>query len=842
MFAAMMPSRHERLLLARCATEPIHRLGRTQAFGVLVAFDADCRVAAVSGNAQEWLGKPAQTLLGQPADALLPATSVDAARAHAVVANHRQAAQHLFGVHWPGRTQAVDVSIHASGPLVVVEAEPSGPGPARATQVMEACTRELALADDMPTLAESAARAVAGVTGFDRVMVYRFSADGSGTVVAEQLAADLPRYKGLRYPASDIPEQARQLYLRNTTRLIVDAQDEGLPLAMRLSEAPDLSLSVLRSVSPVHLQYMRNMGSAASMSISLIVDGRLWGLIACHHGRPIRPDLSTRTLAALMGRLYSLALSRIERQGLDRNIRSLLLTPPGVEPLVIPGSSASVAESVCARLAALFGLSGCVARIDGYTLQWGRTPPIGQADALLSGLPRSDDAAVQAFDCLADIRPAWRKLAPDAAGALILRLDSTGRNGVLLLRDEVRRHVTWAGRPAKQHDRDTGLLTPRSSFAAWHTAMKGHCEPWAMAEIDLARILRVRLLEVLLAYREQRELSSAHEAARRQALLIKELNHRVRNMLGLIQGLVRQTAQRSATVEDLAVRLDERVLALSRAYTQVEQAGWQPTPLARLLLDETAAFAEPGQVDIDGDPTLLEPGACLSMALVIHELATNARKYGALSTPMGRLQVHWRLHARSGLALSWRESGGPPVRPPRRQGFGTRVIEQAVTRQLAGTVNFDFRAKGLVVQLHIARGAASGPAQAAAQAARWEPRPARGVSGTVLVVEDDPVISLMAETTLQRMGAQQVVLAGSESDALRALKLHAFDLALLDVNLGDHTSAGIARRLSALGVPAIVTTGYSETDDLPVPLRRLPHIRKPYGQADIEQAISDAGP
>lgn len=838
---AIMHAPDEESLLAQCASEPIHRLGRTQPFGLLLAFDGQRRIAAVSANARDWCGQPPAAMLDHPVTQWLPELNVAAAEAHARLAGGLGVVQHLFGVPWPGREELVDLSLHTSGALVVLEAEPCGPVPARATQVMETCTRELAQAAELGTIADSAARAVAGITGFDRVMVYRFAADGSGTVVAERVAAGLQPYIGLRYPASDIPDQARRLYLRNPTRLIVDAHDDGQPLCLRDGEPPDLSLSVLRSVSPVHLQYMRNMGSAASMSISLIVDGRLWGLIACHHGRPIRPSLPCRALAALLGRLYSLAISRVERHGLDQDIKALLLTPPGVEPLVAAAADPEVIERTGATLQALFGLSGCVARIDGAVLRLGRTPERPEIDRLLAGLPRQDAPPVLAIESLASVHTAWRRYAPLAAGALALRLDDAGRNWVLLLRDEVRRHVTWAGNPNKAVNVSTGMLTPRASFAAWQAAVKWHCEPWSPADIELAGVLRVRLLEVLLAQREQRELRSAREATRQQALLVRELNHRVRNMLGLIRGLVQQTAQGSPTVDDLARQLDHRVQAMSRAYTQVERAGWRPTPLASLLADEAAAFSETGQVDAAGDAVLLDPGTCLSLALVVHELATNARKYGALSTPGGRLAVRWRHRGPSGLVLEWTETGGPPTQPPRRQGFGTKLIEQASTRQLGGGVAFDYRPEGLRVTLTLARGVSLSALPSPAPARVPAAAAVAAVPQSVLVVEDDPVIALLAESSLHGLGVAQVAVAGNAADALRLLKQRRFDLALLDVNLGDHDSAGVARRLARLGTPALVTTGYSDPDGLPSALRRLTRLCKPYAQADLERAIAQAG-
>jgi light-regulated signal transduction histidine kinase (bacteriophytochrome) len=717
----------QRDLLAQCASEPIQFLGRTQRFGVLLAFNPrDRRVVACSANAAEWFGRPAGELPGLLADQLLPRQAVDAACAHARVARARDAVQHLFGVAWPGRAQAVDVTIHGSQGLVLIEAEPAGPAPEGANEAIATSTHELTGAHRMAELTESAVRAVARVTGYSRVMLYRFAADGSGTVAAEQIAGERPRYAGLRYPASDIPEQARKLYLRNPSRVIVDAQDEGLDLVGSLKQPLDLSLSVLRSVSPVHLQYLRNMGTAASMSISLVIDGRLWGLIACHHHEPLRPTLACRSLAELLGRLYSLAISRAERGGLDRDVKSLLLMTPGVEPLVDGAASTALFEHACGTVARLLDVSAVVSHVGSQARSWGQAPSEADAAALAAVAAAQQGGAgerlaVVVAESLAALDPALARLAPRVAGLLYLPLAPLGRDWVLLLRDEVSRHVTWAGDPSRTVSRQAGRLTPRNSFAAWSEHVRGHCEPWSRGEVELAEVMRVRLLEVMFAQRELRELESARLAARQQALLVRELNHRVRNMLGLIKGLVHQTASSAASVDDLAARLHDRVHALSRAYTQIERANWQPTALSVLVSEETQAFAEPGQVHLKGPPVSLEPNAFLSFALIVHELATNARKYGALSVPEGRLDIHWGIAAEGRLQVDWQERGGPTVARPRHRGFGTRVIGQALSHQLRGSASLEFLPQGLHACLSTPRGFVVDVAEAPVPAAA--PRP-----------------------------------------------------------------------------------------------------------------------
>jgi light-regulated signal transduction histidine kinase (bacteriophytochrome)/CheY-like chemotaxis protein len=836
------------VMLQECAREPIHLLGRTQRFGFLMAIDAARRIAAMSGNALEWCGREPASLIGAQADSVLPRGSIEAAFAHARIAEGQGVAQHLHHLAWPGRTGAVDVSVHASQGLVVIEVEPAGADPTDGALTIETCTRELATLRSVPELARSATTAVAGLTGYDRVMVYHFAADGSGTVIAEHLAAGQESYVGLRYPAGDIPPQARALYLRNPTRVIFDARDEGLPVHTASETPLDLSLAVLRNVSPVHLQYLRNMGTAASMSISLIVDGRLWGLIACHHRTPMRPTLACRAMSELLGRLYGLAIARAERQPLEADIKALLLASPGVDPLVDPAALPADHDAACTAIGRLMEVTGVATCIDGRVTTWGLAPSHARVVHLAQALAGKASQAVTPVESLKAFLPGMGRLAPKVAGLLALPLAAHGRDWVLLLRDEVLRHVHWAGNPDKAvQRRPDGQLSPRTSFAAWRASVRGHCEPWTVADIELARIVRTRLIESLAAHREQRAIESTRRAARQQALLVRELNHRVRNMLGLIKGLVQQTARSATSIEDLSSRLHDRVHALSRAYTRIEKAHWQPTPLADLVLEETTAFAEPGQVSIAGDPIHLEAQACLSFALVIHELATNARKYGALSLPQGRLFVRWRVTDTGALEIDWRERDGPLVAKPTRQGFGTRVIRQALEHQLRGHVVLDFERTGLRARLWAPRGFVPGTPQAKpprtpapgagrmpAQASARRPSPALAA----LVVEDDLVIALLAESMLQHLGYDPVLTVGTADDALELLQTRRVDVAMLDVNLGDHSSEDVALRLAALGVPTLVTTGYSDNDSVPEPLRALQRVAKPYTLGDLEVALA----
>lgn len=320
----------------------------------------------------------------------------------------------------------------------------------------------------------------------------------------------------------------------------------------------------------------------------------------------------------------------------------------------------------------------------------------------------------------------------------------------------------------------------------------------------------------------------------RQELLIAELNHRIRNILGLIQGVVVQSRTSAGSVDDYAAVVAERIQALGRAHDQIARAQGAPSSLRALIASETGAYLGGGaeRVRLDGNDVLLEPRAFSTLALVIHELATNAAKYGALCNGVGQVDVTWRVAERGRLVIHWRESGGPPVRPPTRRGFGTTILERSIPYELGGEASVEHAPGGVGARLTIpgefVRPALpamppAGPGQGALRS-----QPEARVGGSVLVVEDNMLIALDAEEMFQHLGADRIETAGSVRDALRLIAANPPGFALLDVSLGPESSLPVALRLRELGVPFAFATGYGETLALPSELGAVPIVEKPF--------------
>jgi two-component sensor histidine kinase/CheY-like chemotaxis protein len=418
----------------------------------------------------------------------------------------------------------------------------------------------------------------------------------------------------------------------------------------------------------------------------------------------------------------------------------------------------------------------------------------------------------------------------------------------VFFRREIARTVTWAGNPEKPATLGPNgfRLTPRKSFEAWTEVVHGQSAPWSAADLRIAEALRITLLEVILRLTDsaEKERKSSQE---RQELLIAELNHRVRNILNLIRGIVAQSRSGAESVEKFSGVVGERIQALARAHDQITTTNWGPGSLRDLIALEAEAYLgeRADRVVLEGIDVRLEPQAFSTLALVIHELMTNSVKYGALSEPAGRVDVVWRRDPSDRLVIDWRESGGPAVMPPTRRGFGTTLIERSIPYELKGEADISYELTGVrgrfVVPARYVRAAPTGPALAPRERESVPSLDATPLSGAVLLVEDNMIIALEAEDILAALGAKAVDMATSVHDAMRLIEAATPSFALLDVNLGSETSLPVARRLSALGVPFAFATGYGESFRIPPELGAVTMVKKPYTADTLRRALAAGG-
>lgn len=832
--------------MSGCDAERIHEIGAIQSAGFMVCLAPDWTVERASANAAAFLGRPIEAILGAPfADLVLP-DAMHAIRNRLSALFSQETVERSFAMPLQSRGPPYDLAVHLSGGLIVIEAEPSeAPGDLHAGAMMRTMIDHVQSQPSVDGLAREAARLIQALTGYDRVMIYRFHPDLSGEVIAERARHSMQPFLGLRYPATDIPAQARALLVRNPVRILFDVDAPPSPLLARAAGAAplDQSMSVLRAHSPVHLEYLRNMGVQATLTVSLLKNGALWGLVACHHNSPRSIGYERRTTLELFVQVLSLLIDRCEREELlayesaTRQITSVLLASVarnGVKPQHL--------ADLASHLVDIVPCDGTASFIDGRVTLKGSAPTEDEFAGLRGFLEKTVGSQVYSTDEIAKVYPEGAKFASRAAGLLAIPISTVPRDYFVYFRKETISTILWAGDPTKtatQLGPDGPRLSPRKSFEAWQGLVKGKSNPWTSAELRAAEALQVTVLEVVLRLISNTE-AEREAASQKQEMLIAELNHRVRNILGLIRGLISQSRVDEQDIDTFARVLGERVHALARAHDQITAKNWGPGSFQTLIATEAGAYlgSVSNTVQMSGPPVLLTPQALSTLALVIHELITNAAKYGALTGQGGHVDITWRMGPEGSLLVDWVEVGGPLVQPPTRRGFGSTIIEHSIPHELGGRASIAFPVTGVVVHLEV-------PAPFVVVQPEAEPLPPPAaapvhgrLSGTVLVVEDNMIIALDAEAMLMDMGAQSVVTASCVADAIALLDTETPTFALLDVNLGGEDSFPVADRLADAGIAYIFASGYGWAAKCPARHKGRPFITKPYTKDSIAKALA----
>jgi PAS domain S-box-containing protein len=334
------------------------------------------------------------------------------------------------------------------------------------------------------------------------------------------------------------------------------------------------------------------------------------------------------------------------------------------------------------------------------------------------------------------------------------------------------------------------------------------------------------------------DVTDRQEAEERQNLLAREVDHRARNALAVIQSIIRLT--RAKSVDDYVAAIEGRIKALARAHTLLSDSRWNGADLATLVGEELAPYRTGDKITIDGPDISLEPSTAQGLALALHELATNAAKHGALSSERGRVGLAWQLRP-DALVVDWTESGGPTIGPPAARSFGLRVIRASIEQQLEGETAFDWDSKGLRCHLSIPRQGAAKSAKASNGARVAELHSSTNglkVAGKprVLLVEDEALVAMMIQECLTEFGYQVVGPICTASEAAAKAKDGPLEAAVLDINLGDGAVYPIADMLAARGVPFVFVTGY-DADSVDARFRKIPILQKPIEREMLKKAF-----
>ena len=853
--------------LTNCDREPIHRPGAILPHGAMLVLDAETlEILQVAGDLTGLLGASPEDLLGNPAKTIFRPEQIENLRA--LSANFSlQKPRHLLDPQMRVfADKPLDASLHRSDGVLVVEFEAAATGdrfaadPLAAVQEM---VEGLDRAGSIAALCQMAAERVRNVAAYDRVLVYRFMEDGAGWVIAESKKDGLDPFLDLHYPAADIPKQARALYVKNGLRLITQVNYQPAPLIPvnnpQTGNPLDMSQAVLRDVSPIHREYLRNMGIDASMSISIIIGGTLWGLIACHHYAPRRLPRHLRAVCELFGSMFSYQLEVFDKRDQFNArltsrmvLQSLMLNLASADDYArgLTEQSPNLLDYIGGGTNALgdHQQGGVAVSVKGALTFLGTTPNSIQIERLVDWLNACipADEGVYATDRLGEVWEPAKEYADVAAGLLVISVSPDPSDLIIWFRPELLATVQWAGEPKKSvaEDSDGDILTPRKSFEMWKETVRGRGPPWTPSDLAAALDLRTSLLNVVL----RRITDAARErklAADRDQLLMAELDHRVKNTLANIEALVMQTSHSAESLSGFVEGLAARIQSMARAHSLLSQSRWEGVSINHLLMEELDPYIrEHSAFEIFGPDLILTSKSALALSLAIHELATNAAKYGALSRPEGRVSIRWALTDKGGLDLSWTESGGPPVSAPIRRGFGSTLIERALAMETNGVARLSYLADGVVCDVALPPACLAPPDVRVASAISFsntpkEPNPPSN-DIRVLVVEDSFMIAGSLELAFEGLGWTMVGPATRVSEALAQIKTESFDVVLLDVNLAGEMSWDVASALKESGIPFVLTTGYELENLQPDFLRGSKVVRKPFKLDRLEQAVLDA--
>ena len=803
--------------LTNCDVEPIHIPGSIQPHGCLIACDmAAATIMRHSANAQSLLGIDGD-LNGRPLkDVTGDALAHNIRNALSRTQEGGRSALLFAQEGLDGRRY--DIAVHRHNGSSIMEFEPADETVDEPLELSRSMLGRISSITTIERLVRESGRLIQAMLGYDRVMIYQFGSDGAGKVVSEAKRPHLESFLGQYFPATDIPQQARVLYLKNPIRIISDADFERIPVKPVFDEAGeplDLSFAHLRSVSPIHCEYLRNMGVRASMSISIIVDGTLWGLIACHHyALRHKQTLDAATAAGLA--LESLLREAVQVEDINKLLRERL-----------------------SDFSRLIPADGFAMWLRGKLTVLGSTPPEEELPSLARFAETVAEGRIWSTHKLSSDIPGAEAYADRASGMLVIPLSQRPGDYVFFFRKEVVQTLDWAGNPEKTYE--TGplgdRLTPRKSFAIWKETVHQQSAPWTEEEKLFGEAARAALVGVILEHSELLADERA-KAEVRQRMLNQELNHRVKNILAVIKSLVTNPTARGETLENYVEALRGRIQALSVAHDQVIR-GEGGGGLFELLDAELSPYRSPSTaIELQGPNVWMDARSFSIMALVLHELSTNAAKYGALSRPGGCLAVSWGVDAAGACNIEWTESGGPPVTPPSRRGFGSVLIDRSIPFDLGGESKIQYNAEGVAAQFRIpqrhisVRRDRSAPALASGAPVA---EPVADFAGKrALVVEDQMLIALELEQILEDAGIKVVATLTSPRETLAFLSANELpDVAILDVNLGDDTSEQIAEFLIGRQVPFMFATGYGDGGGIAELFADIPVVRKPYSPSAI---------
>ena len=514
--SALINNIDDNLELTNCDREPIHTPNLIQPHGVLLAVSAaEWQILQVSLNTKQMLGIEPDELLERPLATLLGEEQV-AEIERSFAENVDRTNPILLTITSNEEILLFDGIVHRRDGIILVELEPRQSETNQDFydfyKLVKSPVSRLQNTNTLNELCQAIVEEIKQITEFDRVMVYRFNPEGAGTVIAEAANEGIQPYLGLNYPATDIPKQAKHLFKLTNLRLIPDVAYEPVGITPELNpltgELLDMSLSILRSVSPFHIEYLDNMGVDATLVVSLVKNKQLWGLISCHNYTPKLIPYEIRTVCEFIGQIASVELSvKEDNQDSDYRIKLKSIQAQFVRAISQTQNLKQALVDNSQPLLDLVSAKGVVLVAGSDVTLLGETPP---RDFIVQMLPwledRFESDVIYQTNYLEQVYSPASNCMPTASGLLALSISKFQKTSIIWFRPEVVQTVNWAGNPNQTVARDedgTLLMSPRTSFNLWKETVRGTSLPWKSCELEAALELRNSIVSIVLRKAEE---------------------------------------------------------------------------------------------------------------------------------------------------------------------------------------------------------------------------------------------------------------------------------------------------------------------------------------------------
>ncbi len=573
--------------LSNCEREQIHLAGSIQPHGALLSVrESDQTILQASVNAAAFLGfdAPLQNLS-------LRALGGDVWRRAQEMPSHPDVIPYVVRCRLADPRRVVNALLHrAAGGELVVEIEDAAPLPNLAGDI-ERALQTIMSAGSLASLSDAAARVFKEIAGYDRVMIYRFDEEGHGEVFAETRKPELEAFLGNRYPASDIPQIARRLYVRNRVRILGDVQFAPAPVEPRVSaltgQELDMSLCFLRSASPIHVQYLKNMGVTATLVVSLMVGDKLWGLVSCHHYSPRFLPFEMRSVCELLAEAIGTRIAALESFARGQcELAARRLEQRMVASISRDGDWRGALFDSARPLLLPLSASGAALIFEGQIQTIGETPGAEAIRALAVWLKPRFVEGFYATASLGAEAPAFADLTGVAAGIAAARVSGDGEELLIWFRHERVRTITWGGKPFKppSENDDPSELSPRRSFAQWHQVVEGTSDPWTPTDIATARMIGSSVTDVIMQFRavqiviakDQLDQVSKRVKASEQLIIIADSSGRLLESNAAFEKLIGARPGALRRLEDLPPYFaDPQDMAMRLKALRHSRRGWR---------------------------------------------------------------------------------------------------------------------------------------------------------------------------------------------------------------------------------------------------------------------------